>query len=130
MNTTVSVAEAKERFDELVERAGKGDRVIIRRRGKPSLVLARQTALESNGSKGETPLDAHRQRVQQAAKKLGNQFRLTAKQERRLAVLARKNKKGALTSEERKELFDLLHEYERLTAERAQALGALLNQSS
>ncbi len=129
MSTVVSVAAAKERFEELIERADKGDRVIIRRRGKPPLALVRLTELEADGNAREPSAETRRQRLEWAAAKLGDRFRLSAKQERRLAALAKKNKKGTLTPEEHKELFDLLHEYERLTAERAKALGELLNQS-
>ncbi len=39
MTDVVSVAEAKRRFSELIERVGRGERVVVTRRGKPVLAL-------------------------------------------------------------------------------------------
>jgi prevent-host-death family protein len=35
----LSVAEAKARFSELIERVGRGERFVVSRRGKPALAL-------------------------------------------------------------------------------------------
>lgn len=46
---TVGVADAKARFSELLERVGRGERVLVARRGKPTAVLAPPEAvLEPN----------------------------------------------------------------------------------
>ncbi|MCS6860805.1 MAG: type II toxin-antitoxin system prevent-host-death family antitoxin [Abditibacteriales bacterium] len=125
MSITVSAAQAKERFEELLEQAGRGDRVIIRRRGKPALALVRLTELKTNGNARGSSRETLQERLERAAKRLGNRFRLSAKQERRVAMLAKKNKKGTLTEAERAELFQLLHEMEELSRQRAKALGEL-----
>lgn len=39
MTEVVSVADAKRRFSELIERVGRGERFIVARRGKPVLAL-------------------------------------------------------------------------------------------
>ncbi len=39
MTETVSVADAKRRFSELIERVGRGERFLVTRRGKPVLAL-------------------------------------------------------------------------------------------
>jgi len=39
MTEEVSVADAKRRFSELIERVGRGDRFVVTRRGKPVLAL-------------------------------------------------------------------------------------------
>ena len=39
MTEVVSVADAKRRFSELIERVGRGERFLVTRRGKPVLAL-------------------------------------------------------------------------------------------
>ena len=39
MTEVVSVADAKRRFSELIERVGRGERFVVTRRGKPVLAL-------------------------------------------------------------------------------------------
>jgi len=39
MTEVLSVADAKRRFSELIERVGRGERFVIARRGKPVLAL-------------------------------------------------------------------------------------------
>jgi len=39
MTEVLSVAEAKRRFSELIERVGRGERFLVTRRGKPVLAL-------------------------------------------------------------------------------------------
>jgi len=39
MTEEVSVADAKRRFSELIERVGRGERFLVTRRGKPVLAL-------------------------------------------------------------------------------------------
>lgn len=41
----VGVAEAKARFSELLERVGRGERLVVARRGKPVAVLAPPSAV-------------------------------------------------------------------------------------
>jgi prevent-host-death family protein len=38
---TLGVAEAKRRFAELIERVGRGERILISKRGKPAVALVR-----------------------------------------------------------------------------------------
>lgn len=39
MTEVISVADAKRRFSELIERVGRGERFVVTRRGKPVLAL-------------------------------------------------------------------------------------------
>jgi len=52
MAETLSVAEAKRRFSELIERVRHGERIIVARRGKPAVALVAP----------EPPDDRHRAR--------------------------------------------------------------------
>ena len=52
MTSTFSVAEAKRRFSELIERVQHGERIVVSRRGKPALALVAP----------ESVLDRHRER--------------------------------------------------------------------
>ena len=49
---TLSVAEAKRRFSELIERVQRGEQIIVARRGRPAVALVAP----------EPPLDRHRDR--------------------------------------------------------------------
>lgn len=52
MTSTLSVAEAKRRFSELIERVGRGERIVVSRRGKPALALvAPEPVLERHGER-------------------------------------------------------------------------------
>ena len=53
MTEVVSVADAKRRFSELIERVGRGERFLVTRRGKP--VLALVPAHEAAAGKDEAP---------------------------------------------------------------------------
>jgi prevent-host-death family protein len=44
MTEVVSVADAKRRFSELIERVGRGERFVVTRRGKPVLALVSPSA--------------------------------------------------------------------------------------
>lgn len=39
MDDSIGVAEAKQRFSELLDRVGAGERIVIARRGRPAAVL-------------------------------------------------------------------------------------------
>lgn len=54
MAEVLSVAEAKRRFSELIDRVGHGERFVVTRRGKP--VLALVPAEESEAKQAERPL--------------------------------------------------------------------------
>lgn len=47
--SALSVAEAKRRFSELIERVGRGERLVICRRGKPVMTLS---SVEAGGASG------------------------------------------------------------------------------
>jgi prevent-host-death family protein len=46
MTEVVSVADAKRRFSELIERVGRGERFVVERRGKPVLALVPPTDVD------------------------------------------------------------------------------------
>lgn len=52
MTQTLSVAETKRRFSELIERVQRGERIVVSRRGKPVVALVAP----------EPVLDLHRER--------------------------------------------------------------------
>ncbi len=126
MDTVVTLTDMKNRMTELLERAVQGDRVIIRQRGKPPLALMRLDESADNGQPTSDTPETQQQRLERAAARLGNRFRLSPKQQRRLEVLGQKNKQGALTEAERAELLELLHKLEEKSRQRAKALGELL----
>jgi prevent-host-death family protein len=53
MTESMSVADAKRRFSELIERVGRGERFVVTRRGKP--VLALVPPGEADVAEGEKP---------------------------------------------------------------------------
>ncbi|MBI3328337.1 MAG: type II toxin-antitoxin system prevent-host-death family antitoxin [Nitrospinae bacterium] len=122
MDTVVTVKDVQQRLNELLERAFQGERVIIRQRGKPPLALTRLDASAEKASLPSHVPETKKQRLVRAAAKLGNRFRLSSTQQRRLEALGQKNKQGTLTEGERAELFHLLHQLEELSRQRAQAL--------
>lgn len=46
MPEMLSVAEAKRRFSELIDRVGRGERIVVTRRGKPVLALVPPSSSE------------------------------------------------------------------------------------
>jgi prevent-host-death family protein len=50
---TVGVAEAKARLSELLERVGRGERIIVARRGRAAAVLAPLEAVTDQGERPE-----------------------------------------------------------------------------
>ena len=130
MDTVVSVTDIKTHLSDVLERADSGDRVIIRRRGKPPLALIRLDAPEdtrvSRRKKSSPARPAMAQRLERASQQLGQRFRLSPRQQRRLETLGRKNKQGKLTEAECTELLQLLHRIEALSRQRAQALSERL----
>ena len=59
--TALSVADAKARFSELIERVGRGERFVISRRGKPALALVPPAeGLDGAVQAGRTPDDRGR----------------------------------------------------------------------
>jgi prevent-host-death family protein len=126
MDTIVTVRDVKSRVSELLERASQGERVIIRQRGKPTLALTRLDESAENAELPSQVTETKRRHLERAAVKLGNRFRLSPKQQRRLEVLGQKNKQGTLTDAERAELFQLLHKLEEMSRQRAQALDERL----
>ncbi len=123
MSVVVSVTDAKSRLSELLDRAANGEEIVIERRGKMPVALVPQTKSKMDGKKSLPTVETPSQRAARLAKKLGNRYRLSSQQQRRLEALAKKNKQGALTDTECKELFDLLAEYDRMTLLRAKAMG-------
>jgi len=63
--------------------------------------------------------------LKQLRKQLGNKHRLSKTKHKRLALLASKQKQGALSIEEKLELAKLVEEYDELTLKRAEALDTL-----
>lgn len=49
MTEVMSVADAKRRFSELIERVGRGERFVVARRGKPVLALVPPTDVRPPG---------------------------------------------------------------------------------
>src|SRR5262249_8740322 len=125
MSIIVSVSDAKNRLGELLDRAASGEIVIIDRRGKTPVALVPKRKRKTNGKKFPSSVETSSQRAARLAKKLGNRYRLSPRQQRRLQALAKKNKEGRLTPEENKEMLDLLAEYDRMTLLRAKAMGAM-----
>lgn len=115
MDTIVTARQAKDRFPELLELAARGERVVIRQRGKPSLTLTRLQ--EPHGTTGK--------RLQHAMRDLNRGFELPRKEQHRLEVLARKNEQGKLTKAEQTELDGLLHRLHELSRGKAQAFAKL-----
>ena len=126
METIVTLRELKHRLSEWLERAACGERVVIHQQGKPALALTRVEALQAEGEPSVPSSTTTQQRLERAAVKLGPRFRLSPKQQKRLALLGQKNKQGVLTEEERAELEQLLHTLEVIARQRAQALSALM----
>jgi len=124
MSIIVSVADARSRLSELLDRAAGGEAVIIERRGKPPVALVPKKN-KVGGKKPPSPAETPSQRAARLARRLGNRYRLSSRQQRRLQALTKKNKQGRLTPEENKELVDLLAEYDRMTLRRAEAIGAM-----
>jgi hypothetical protein len=114
-------------FKRFIQRATalRSKSVIIERRGKTPVALVPKRKRKMNGKKLPSPVETSSQRAARLAKKLGNRYRLSPRQQRRLEALAKKNKQGMLTPEENKEMFDLLAEYDRMTLLRAKAMGAM-----
>ena len=96
--------------------------VIPCQRGKPPLALTRLDDLPGKAALPSQVPATKKQRLEHAAAKLGNRFRLSPTKQRRLEALGQKNKQGTLTEGERAELFQLLHQLEELSRQRAQAL--------
>ena len=126
METVMTVKEIKHRLSELLERAARGERVVIHQQGKPPLALTRLDTLQQDEEPSARSPAARRQRLEHAAAKLGPRFRLSPQQQKRLTVLGQKNKQGTLTEEEQAELEQLLHTLEEISRQRAQALGELM----
>ena len=125
MSIIVSVSDAKSRLSELLDRAASGERVIIERHGKTPVALVPKRTRKMDRKKFPSPVETSSQRAGRLAKKLGNRYRLSPQQQRRLEALAKKNKQGTLTPEENKEMLELLAEYDRMTLLRAKAMGAM-----
>ena len=53
MTETVSVADAKRRFSELIERVGRGERFLVTRRGKPVLALVLPSEVPADAEQPE-----------------------------------------------------------------------------
>ncbi|NCO36956.1 MAG: type II toxin-antitoxin system prevent-host-death family antitoxin [Armatimonadetes bacterium] len=128
MDTVVSVTDVRSKLEELLDRAARGERLIIRRRGKRSVALVpfpkeRQkvggrTARESDGPQRDLSL---------LSGKLGDRFSMSDREQRRLEILAKKSKcDGQLTGKETEELDQLLHRLEDLSRQKAEAIGNLL----
>jgi prevent-host-death family protein len=125
MDTIVTVKDMQQRLSELLQRAAQGERVIIRQRGKPSLALIKLNEADEQTTLPGPEIDTKGQRLERAAGKLGQRFRLSSAQQRRLESLGQKNKQDTLTEAERTELFQLLHTLEELSRQKAQALAEL-----
>ena len=51
MTEVISVADAKRRFSELIERVGRGERFVVTRRGRPVLALIAPDAVPAETEK-------------------------------------------------------------------------------
>ena len=51
MTEMISVADAKRRFSELIERVGRGERFVVTRRGRPVLALLSPEAVPEDADK-------------------------------------------------------------------------------
>jgi prevent-host-death family protein len=59
MTEVMSVAAAKRRFSELIERIGRGEQFVVTRRGKPVLALVAPDAVPSGEGEPKRGLMAH-----------------------------------------------------------------------
>lgn len=53
-SVSIGVAEAKRRFSELTDRVGRGESIVVTRRGRPAVALVRPE-LATDFERGQTP---------------------------------------------------------------------------